>query len=123
MNFLQDAFKEPGDNSIDSPEFPDARSPTDAITLDITYDDPDLHALFYVASSKWANKNLTDSLKQGRVTNDLWALGLPAPDAVTSVCITENQFLCVRAIVTCDELVVKTHHRLVFSCPVSQIIE
>jgi hypothetical protein len=103
MDFLHEAISE---NDIF--ELGSSRTDTNhTITLDITYDDPELHALISVVSSQWAIENLRDSLKQGRVTNDLWALGLPTPDAVTSVYITDNQYLCVQAVVTCDELVVK----------------
>lgn len=109
MDFLLEAIREPEGDPIDSAKCSSITQPvTDTITLDITYDDPELRGLFSVASSKWANENLTDSLKQGRVTNDLWALGLPTPDAVTRVSITDNQYLCVKVVVTCDELVVKT---------------
>lgn len=101
MEFLQDAFRE-GDSF-------DSTRTTDTITLDITYDDPELHALLSVVSTDWASETLKESLKQGRLTNDLWALGLPLPDDVTNVCIVEDKYLRVRVVVICDQLVVRPH--------------
>ena len=98
MDFLQDAIDDYGDSFVASPR---------PITLDIMYDDPELHALISVVSSDWDRENLMDSLKQGRLTNDLWALGLSMPDEVTSVCTVDDQRCCIRAVVMCDELTVK----------------
>lgn len=97
MDFLQDVIDD-YDSFVTSPR---------PVTLDIMYDDPELHALISVVSSDWDRENLMDSLKQGRLTNDLWALGLSMPDKVTSVCTVDDQCCSIQAVVMCDELTVK----------------
>jgi len=73
------------------------------VLLDITYSDPDLKPLANVATSEWAKEdNLKLVLRQGRLRDDFWALGLPEPQDVQSVSLVDNEYLCVRVKVTCD---------------------